>query len=61
LTIITLGEALHKVTNGRVAKANVKQTPSFTIDSCPNTEREMKEKEKTLSLGFNEASDTFRV
>jgi hypothetical protein len=61
LTVVTLGESSHKVTNGRAAKANVEQTLNFTTDSCPSSEREKREKKKTLSLVFRQASDTFEV
>jgi hypothetical protein len=61
LIVITLRETSHRVTNKRAAKVNVKQAPSFTTDFCPSNERETRKKKKILSLGFREASDTFRV
>jgi hypothetical protein len=61
LTIVTLGKALCRTTNRPIAKMNVKQALSFTIDSYPNNKREMREEKKNLGLGFKEANITFRV
>jgi hypothetical protein len=61
LTVITLKEALHRTINKRVAKANVKQTPSFITNYCPSSERKTSKKRKTLNLKFREANNTFRV
>jgi hypothetical protein len=61
LTIVTLGKTSCKTTNRPIAKMNVKQALSFTIDSYPNNKREMREEKKNLGLGFKEANITFRV